>query len=346
MPIITVAREAASFGDELAERLSRKTGYPLIDFDKMIDLFLKPIASDHERQMLETSTKFFFEPVGPGEQTDFKSYLEGALEEWSKSNDAIMLGCAGDRFLANNPRAIHIKTIAANEVKIQRVAQAQAQYTMYRHYLSQNKEFHTSINSISELIFLERFISPQEITKLSARELQTRIDKQYRKLISTLFHGRQAQNEDFHLILNTGRLSLENCLSLVDRLIEEYRIRRKLEQQAENSILQTQNSNLPNFKNESESEFARLLNLYQIDWRYEPKFFPVEWDDAHNVTMAFSPDFYLPKFDIYLELTTMNQKYVTAKKKKLEKLQELYPGINVKIIYKRDFLSLLERFNG
>ena len=257
-----------------------------------------------------------------------------------------MLGCAGDRFLANNPRAIHIKTIAANEVKIQRVAQAQAQYTMYRHYLSQNKEFHTSINSISELIFLERFISPQEITKLSARELQTRIDKQYRKLISTLFHGRQAQNEDFHLILNTGRLSLENCLSLVDRLIEEYRIRRKLEQQAENSILQTQNSNLPNFKNESESEFARLLNLYQIDWRYEPKFFPVEWDDAHNVTMAFSPDFYLPKFDIYLELTTMNQKYVTAKKKKLEKLQELYPGINVKIIYKRDFLSLLERFNG
>ena len=72
--------------------------------------------------------------------------------------------------------------------------------------------------------------------------------------------------------------------------------------------------------------------MYHIEWRYEPKFFPVEWDTDNHVTMAFSPDFYLPKFDIYLELTTMNQRYVTAKKKKLQKLKELYPDINVKII--------------
>lgn len=346
MPIITVAREAASFGDELAERLARKTGYPLINFDRMIDLFLKPIASDHERQMLETSTKFFFEPISQGEQTNFKSYLEGAIKEWAKTNDAIMLGCAGERFLTGNPRAIHLKIIADNKIKEQRMIQAQSQYRIYRNYLAQNKEFHTSINSIRELIFLERFISPQQIVSLKANDLQSRIDRQYRKLSSTLFHGKQAKDDDFHLILNTGLLSLENCLSLTACLIEEYRIRRRLEKQTDSSILQTRNSDLPNFKNESESEFARLLNLYHIDWRYEPKFFPVEWDKDKNVTMAFSPDFYLPKFDVYLELTTMNQKYVTAKKRKLEKLRELYPGVNVKIIYKRDFMSLLERFNG
>jgi hypothetical protein len=60
--------------------------------------------------------------------------------------------------------------------------------------------------------------------------------------------------------------------------------------------------------------------------------------------MAFSPDFYLTKFDTYIELTTMNQKYATMKNKKVKKMRELYPGVNVKIVFKKDFHSLVERF--
>ena len=59
--------------------------------------------------------------------------------------------------------------------------------------------------------------------------------------------------------------------------------------------------------------------------------------------MAFSPDFYLPKFNLYLELTTMDQKYVTKKNKKMRKVQELYPGTNIRIVYKKDFAELIER---
>jgi hypothetical protein len=71
----------------------------------------------------------------------------------------------------------------------------------------------------------------------------------------------------------------------------------------------------------------------------------VEWDAGGHVISAFSPDFYLPKFDTYIELTTMNQKYVTAKNRKVKRLKELYPGINIKLVYKKDFSSLVERFN-
>ena len=85
--------------------------------------------------------------------------------------------------------------------------------------------------------------------------------------------------------------------------------------------------------------------MYGIDWRYEPKTFPVEWDSEGRVTLAFSPDFYLPRFNLYLELTTMNQRYVTMKNKKARKVQELYPGTNVRIVYRKDFLSMLERFD-
>ena len=80
------------------------------------------------------------------------------------------------------------------------------------------------------------------------------------------------------------------------------------------------------FKNDTEEEFTQILNLYNIEWLYEPTTFPVEWDDEGNVTMAISPDFYLPHFQLYLELTTMEQKYVTKKNKKMKRVRELYPG--------------------
>ena len=105
-------------------------------------------------------------------------------------------------------------------------------------------------------------------------------------------------------------------------------------------------SEAPVFKNPTEEEFAKILNMYNIEWMYEPKTFPIEWDAEGNIKMAFSPDFYLPKFDLYLELTTMDQKYVTKKNKKLRMVRELYPGVNIKIVYKRDFQELAERLKG
>jgi hypoxanthine phosphoribosyltransferase len=32
------------------------------------------------------------------------------------------------------------------------------------------------------------------------------------------------------------------------------------------------------FAHASERQFARLLDFYQIDWRYEPTSFPIAWD--------------------------------------------------------------------
>jgi hypothetical protein len=84
--------------------------------------------------------------------------------------------------------------------------------------------------------------------------------------------------------------------------------------------------------------------MYHLDWEYEPRTFPIQWDEEGNVTMAFSPDFYLPRFNTFIELTTMNQKYASEKKKKVKLLKRLYPGTNINIVFKNDFYSLLERF--
>jgi hypothetical protein len=103
-------------------------------------------------------------------------------------------------------------------------------------------------------------------------------------------------------------------------------------------------SDRADFAHASERQFARLLDFYQIDWRYEPRSFDVEWDESGGVTKRFTPDFYLPAFDLYIEITTMNQKLVTRKNRKVRRLRELYPEVNVKIFYQRDYLRLLEKY--
>ena len=100
----------------------------------------------------------------------------------------------------------------------------------------------------------------------------------------------------------------------------------------------------PRFAHDSEREFAAILDFYQIAWLYEPKTFPLEWDEQGHATESFSPDFYLPELDLYVELTTLKQSLVTKKNRKLRRLRELYPDINIKLFYGRDFRSLMVKY--
>jgi len=98
------------------------------------------------------------------------------------------------------------------------------------------------------------------------------------------------------------------------------------------------------FAHASERQFARLLDFYQIDWEYEPTSFDIEWDREGAVVQRFTPDFYLPQYDLYLEITTLNQKLVTKKNRKVRRLRERYPEIRCKVFYQRDYLSLVTKY--
>jgi len=95
------------------------------------------------------------------------------------------------------------------------------------------------------------------------------------------------------------------------------------------------------FAHRSEQVFANLLDFYRIAWEYEPKSFAVEWDKAGKPTEFFTPDFYLPELDLYVELTTMKQAHVTRKNRKVKRLRSLYPGINIQVFYQKDFQNLV-----
>ena len=98
------------------------------------------------------------------------------------------------------------------------------------------------------------------------------------------------------------------------------------------------------FAHASERQFARLLDFYQIEWDYEPRSFDLDWDSQGNVVARFTPDFYLPAYDLFIEITTLNQKLVTKKNRKVRRLRELYPEVSCKIFYQRDYLSLVTKY--
>lgn len=98
------------------------------------------------------------------------------------------------------------------------------------------------------------------------------------------------------------------------------------------------------FGHPSEEEFARLLDFYGIEWRYEPVTFPLVWDKKGNVLEAFSPDFYLVEQDLFVELTTLRPRLMRIKREKIRLMNELYPEVRVKLWRRRDFEWLLARY--
>ena len=98
------------------------------------------------------------------------------------------------------------------------------------------------------------------------------------------------------------------------------------------------------FVHPSEEVFSRILDFYGILWEYEPRTFTLESDENGNVTEAFTPDFYLPEQDLYVELTTLRPQLSTHKNRKLKRLQELYPEVNIKMFKRREMRNLMIKY--
>lgn len=101
----------------------------------------------------------------------------------------------------------------------------------------------------------------------------------------------------------------------------------------------------PRFATQTELDAAKILDYYRVPWEYEPRTFILERDAAGNILEAFTPDFYLPDLDLYLEVTQMKQSLVTTKNRKVRRLREQYPDIRIKLLYKNDFIQLAKKYD-
>ena len=126
-------------------------------------------------------------------------------------------------------------------------------------------------------------------------------------------------------------------------LEQDYKASERRRKSSRVSPLPTTTLRPTSFAHPSEEDFAKLLDFYCIEWLYEPRSFPLRWE-GDKIAEMFTPDFYLPELDLYVELTTLKQHLLTEKNRKLRQLRELYPEVNIRLLNKNDFLKLLAKY--
>lgn len=148
--------------------------------------------------------------------------------------------------------------------------------------------------------------------------------------------GKPDGPEDYDLLFNAQTFTPEQMLALV---VEALRAKGWLESPAERVGIAARK-----FSHPTEELFANLLDFYSIGWEYEPRSFPLQWDQDGKVLEAFTPDFYLPEFDLFVELTTMKQTLVRRKNRKIRLLRSIYPHINIQVFYQKDLQDLIMKY--
>jgi hypothetical protein len=194
-----------------------------------------------------------------------------------------------------------------------------------------------------------------------ARQLMLELEAADRADRKAKFGKTKASAELFDVVLNAESLTSEQMAEMVDTAVRAAGLRERgfLSQAAEAQlqfqmrlklarfgIVPPSKVSLRNkiFAHPSEEMFANLLDFYRIAWEYEPRSFPIQYGPDGNALEAFTPDFYLPESDVYIELTTMKQAHVTRKNRKVRLLRELYPHINIQVFYQKDFENLIFKY--
>ncbi|MBS4021738.1 MAG: cytidylate kinase family protein [Dethiobacter sp.] len=305
MTVITISRQFGAGGEMVARILAQELGYLLVNRE----IVAEGLAGLGLPPQL---TRFDKKVKNSEEQEKKRRFYLTALHDYimdlAKGQPIVLLGRGGQFLFYNQPGAFHIRVQAPLQQRIQWVQEI----------------FHLDPKGASRLV-------------------QER-DRSKKRYVREVFNRSWIDIEYFDLVLNTGSLTVQGAAQIALQAVSLHDSFAVKEKPKSDAVAEEATGTGARFMHPSEAELAHVLDFYNISWQYEPHTFALQRDEDGKVTEALTPDFFLPDFNLYLELTTQRQKLVWKKNKKVRRLKELYPDINIKIIYGRDYRSLLKKF--
>ncbi|MGA2402301.1 MAG: cytidylate kinase family protein [Syntrophobacteraceae bacterium] len=309
MAVITISGEPGSPGEEVAARVAGHLGFSLVDKAGLAQL-------GGEMDLDEARLRKADEAIsGEGGEIDAETeacarLLQDIIAQLAEEQDMVIIGRGAQGLFHNCPGTLNVQLVAPRKFRILQV---------------------------------------QAHERLSEREARKRIrslEIQRARYLRFLYNLNPADPNLYDLTLRMDRLSAEQASKLIVTAFDEMGLRQVPRDRIVKDILPEMAEKRDNkqFANAAETEFARFLEFYRIPFEYEPRTFPLETDAEGRIIEAFTPDFYLPEQDLYIELTTMKQSLVTRKNRKVRKLRTLYPEVNIRIFYQRDFYNLLAKY--
>ncbi len=311
MAIVTIGRQLGSGGEEIATRVAQAIGFLPVDRE-----LLESWVREHglTGPDLDESDE---DAAAPREtrQAVHVDLVEAVLLDRAAKADLVVIGRGGQFVFRGCPAALRVRVFAPREYRALRVAEAEG------------------------------------VDREAASALLEASDRERAAYIRERYHEDWEDPAHYDLVVRTDSLGVEAAAQVVLRAIEAIGIRDRGQELAEWLEARTQSEAGPvrgevpaPFVNASEVELARVLDFYRIRWEYEPRSFPLACDEKGRVTEAFTPDFYLPDLDLYLELTVLKQSLVTDKNRKIRRFRELHPDVRLKVFYGRDFRSLVHKY--
>src|SRR5437762_12584053 len=312
MAIITISRLTGSGGREIATATAEALNFQLIDraaMDIVIDQQF-PVRTEQLSRIKKN-------------RRVYDEMMRSAIAELAAAHHVVILGSGAQCLFARVAASLHVQIVAPLPYRIARVMRT------------------------------------AQVDRQEAETIIANRDREKETFIRTLYGKDWRDPAHYDLFVNIDHFSNDVSVQIIVRAARAKGIEAKpveLPPQLREEILTTKHDvaqmadhdpievKLPEFAHQSEREFARVMDFYRIRWQYEPKTFPIEWDESHNVVKAFTPDFYLPDLDLFIELTTMKQSLVTKKNRKVRLLREHYPEVNIKILYERDYKNLIWKY--
>lgn len=309
MAVITVFREPGTLGKEVAARIAGRLGFSIVDRARLFQL-CREVDLDEARLLKVDEAISKAGSEIDSETEGYARLFQDLIAQLAEEQDLVVLERGAQGLFHNRPGTLHVRFVAPRKFRVAQVSD--------REGLSESK----------------------------ALRLIKALEAQRARYLRFLYHLDAADPSLYDLTLRMDRLSVEQAQKLIVTAAEEMDIRQTpREKIVENIVVHApERRSGGRYVNAAESEFARFLSFYHIPFEYEPRTFPLETDAQGRTTEAFTPDFYLPEQDLYIELTTLKQSLVTRKNRKVRKLRRLHPEINIRIFYQRDFYTLMAKY--
>lgn len=309
MAVITVSREPGALGEEIAARVAGHLGFLLVDKARLAELWGESDLDEAKLAVVDEDIPFEEQPIDPETEACVK-LLPDLVAQLAEDHDLVVIGRGGQGLFRDRPGTLHVRIIASRDFRVRQL------------------QIHEG---------------------LAAREARRHIrqlELQRARYLRFLYQLNWADPRLYDMTLLMDRLAIEQAVNFIVAAVEEMALLQVPRKQIVENLLPETGERRSNgqFANAAEKEFAHFLEFYRIPYAYEPRTFPLKFNGEGKVVEAFTPDFYLPEQDLYIELTTMKQSLVTRKNRKVRKLRKLYPEINIRIFYQRDFFRLLAKY--
>ena len=185
MAIITISRQVAALGDEVAAAVARKIGYKFITKKELESRIVELGFSAEKLKKYDEKKPGFFASLAKG-RDEYLHYLQTAVLESAQEGNCILIGRGAFAILESLPNLISLRFVAKEDVRMHRLM----------------KEF-----DWNEKQALQR-INESDVNRFGFHKSFFNVD------LSDASH--------FLMVLNTGLFSEETAASAIESLVKYY----------------------------------------------------------------------------------------------------------------------------